>query len=202
MKTRIIFAATCLSCVPATAAVAQEGTATLPATIERGPSLGGVGARLSILFLGGERFSSGLEFGFASLSGSEEEMRHLGVGGSTVLEFEEPSRKMWHATFTTRREWFRDQSAGLYAGVGTGVYYLSERTEYWEPSATDHGRLDFQSVPGGSFQFGLNVGGGVQVQPIPRIGSLDLDARWHILPFAGSLGVQSVFTVSAGLSIF
>lgn len=202
MKTRIILAATCMSCVMASAARAQDGTVRLPATVERGPGLGGVGARLSILFLGGERLSSGLEVGFASLSGSEKEVRHLGVQGSTVLEFEEPSRKMWHATFTTRREWFGDKSTGLYAGVGTGVYYLSERTEYWQSSATDHTRLDFRSVPGGSFQFGLNVGGGVQVQPIPRIGALDLDARWHVLPFAGSLGLRSVFTVSAGLSIF
>jgi opacity protein-like surface antigen len=202
MKKRVIIFAACASCLAAGAAAAQEGTVTLPSSIERGPSLGGVGARISFLFLGDERISSGLEFGFASVSGSEKDMVHLGVSGSAVLEFEEPSRKMWHATFTARREWFNENTAGLYAGIGTGVYYLTERTEYWQADPINHARLDFRSVPGSSWQFGLNLGGGIQVQPIRHLGSLDLDARLHILPFAGSLGLQSVFTVSAGISIF
>lgn len=200
-RTGTILAATCLLCGGGLAAQTSLGL-DLSRSVDKGPSVGALGTRLSVLFGRHNKVLTGLEFGYSNLPGDEIGRPFGGIAGASVVEFERANRKMYHATVTARRSWLENSPAGLYVGAGTGAYLITSATEFWQQQAGGLNQLDFQRRTGNSVQFGLNLGGGVELRPFRTAGALDLDARLHFLPFGGSAGVRSVFIVSAGLSIF
>jgi hypothetical protein len=190
--------ATCLTCAAAHQSAAAQSQAK---TIERARS-GSLGARISILPLKTGNVTSGIEVGYARLADVRTGFRFGSSAGTAMVEYERSSRRMFHAGFMTRRAWFNKGHAGLYAGAGTGVYLVTNSSEFFEQSPSSLRLLDFQRRKRHEFEFGLNVGGGFELRPFRNAGAFDLDARFHLLPFAGAVGVRSVFTVSAGLKIF
>ena len=183
-------------------ATAQQAGAGLAKEVEQG-SLGSLGARIAVFFAKTDHVASGVEVGYSRLAGLETEFR-MGPSDQSVLQWERAQRKLWHATFNVRRQWLDvgPQSA-LYAGGGTGVYYLSTKSEFWEGANTGFGNdPKFRESNNNSLHFGMNVGGGLSLRPTRGPGSIDFGIRLHMLPFAGSEGVRSVLTFSAGLSLF
>ena len=200
-RTGILLVATCL--VWGTGLSAQTRLAgEITQTVDKGPSLGSFGTRVSFLFAQENHLLAGLEFGYSNLPDVDDSRPTGGITGYSVVEFEHANRTMYHATVTARKSWLQDGFAGLYLGGGTGAYLINSRNEFWQQGAESRHQLDFQRSSGTSLEFGLNLGGGVELRPFRTAGALDLDARFHFLPFAGSAGVRSVFIVSAGLSIF
>ena len=200
-RTGTIFAATCLVCSGGLAGQSSLGL-TFSRSVDRGPSMGAIGTRLSVLFGRHNKVLTGLEFGYSKLPGVENGRPFGGNAGSSVVQFEGANRRMYHATVTARRSWLENSPAGLYVGAGTGAYLISSSNEFWQQQVGSLNRLDFQRRKSNSLQFGLNLGGGVELRPFQTAGALDLDARFHFLPCGGSAGVQSVFILSAGLSFF
>jgi hypothetical protein len=170
---------------------------------EKGNRTGSLGARLGVFLTRNESVASGFELGYASLSGFESELE-MGPGHESEFHINRTNRKLWYATFTVRRHWLNlAPNTGLYAGAGTGVYYLRSKSEFWEPTAADPlERMLFRESVNGAAQFGLNVGGGWTLTGRGLPGALDLDARLHVLPFAGGRWVRSLLTFSAGLNLF
>ena len=163
---------------------------------------GSLGARISVLPLQTGNVTSGFEVGYARLADLRTGFRFGSDAGTSMVEYERSSRRLYHAGITTRRTWFTKSRAGVYAGAGTGLYLVTNSSEFFEQSPSSLRVLDFQRQKRHEFEFGLNVGGGFELRPFRNAGALDLDARFHLLPFAGAVGVRSVFTVSAGLKIF
>ncbi len=203
MKTvAIAFIASAAFCPCAQAQEANAATRGLPGQIEKG-SLGSMGARVSVFFAKTPRFATGFEVGYSRLAGVESEFR-MGPEDQSVLQWERADRKLWHATFTLRRNWgLGPRGSGLYAGGGTGLYYLSTKSEFWEQGAVGS-RSDprFRKASDNSLHVGANIGGGWSLQPLRGAGAVDFDVRLHMLPFAGGEGVRSVLTFSVGLSFF
>ncbi len=200
-RTGTFLAATCLLFSGGLAAQSGLGL-DLARSVDRGPSVGAIGTRVSFLFARRGKVLTGLEFGYSNLPDVENGRPFGGNAGSSVVQFERATRKMYHATLTARRSWLEDSPAGLYVGGGTGAYLISSSNEFWQQQVGSLNRLDFQRRRGKSVQFGLNLGGGLELRPFRSAGALDLDARFHFLPFGGSAGVRSVFILSAGLSVF
>ncbi len=52
------------------------------------------------------------------------------------------------------------------------------------------------------WEFGANVGVGIEPKRLGWPGAVDLDARFHVLPFSGPSGPRTLLTFSAGLNFF
>ena len=123
-RTGTIIVATCLLCSGGLAAQSSPGL-DLSRSIDKGPSMGAIGTRLSLLFGRHSKVLTGLEFGYSKLPGVENGRPFGGNAGSSVVQFESANRKMYHATVTARRSWLENSPAGLYVGAGTGAYLIS-----------------------------------------------------------------------------
>ena len=177
------------------------GASGLVKRVDRGHDLGSLGTRVSVLF-SRSALTSGLELGYTGLPGVETETT-LDPGGQVEYHPIRITEKLWHAAFTVRREWINvDGIGGLYAAGGPGLYYLRAKTESWADRSGVTNSSIFTESTAGSFTPGLNVGGGFALRGGPGPGSVDLDVRFHLMPFAGGTGVRSVLTFSAGLSLF
>jgi hypothetical protein len=164
----------CATCASVTvAATAQQGG--VLDGIERGST--GVGSRVSFLFGPKSGLRSGIE---------------------TVT-----STRLWHAAVISRRQWpTPSRRLSIYAAGGTGVYMARTSTEHFLFDA-DARQLGRDSKVGGSeWEFGANLGAGLQVAPPGSLGAIDLDIRLHVLPFSSVSGVRTLMTFSAGLSFF
>lgn len=199
----LALAASAVICPCANAQAASTHPVGLVKEIEKGNKTG-LGARLGVFMARNDRVASGFELGYARLSGIESEL-HMGPGeDSAELHLNRTDRRLWYATFTVRRRWMdTGTNSGLYAGAGTGLYYLRNKREVWEPTGTDLGLgMEFRESTTGSAHFGVNFGGGFSFKPVGLPGAMDLDARLHVLPFSGGSGIRSVLTFSAGLHLF
>ena len=198
-RTGILVLATCVTCAAVHHGAAAQSK---ERTIDRAPGSSSLGTRISVLPLTIGNVTTGIEVGYARLADLQTGFRFGSDPGTSMIEYERSTRRLYHAGLTTRRTWFTEGRAGLYAGAGTGVYLVTNSSEFFEQGSSSLRLLDFRRQKRHEFEFGLNVGGGVEFRPFRNQGAFDLDARFHLLPFAGAVGVRSVFTVSAGLKIF
>jgi opacity protein-like surface antigen len=169
--------------------------------VERGST--GIGSRIGF-FLGAKSgLRLGIEMGYSKTGRGEEKVSFgdpaLGPGFRTTTT----STRLWHATVGARKHWpTPSRRLSLYAAGGTGVYMGRTSTERFLFDA-DARRLGHDLQAGGSeWEFGANLGAGLQVRPPGSLGAIDLDARLHVLPFSSHSGVRTLLTFSAGLSFF
>jgi opacity protein-like surface antigen len=190
----------CATCATVTvAATAQQGG--VLDGIERGNT--GIGSRIGFFFGAKSGLRSGIEVGYSRTGRGEGRISFgdplLGAGFQNTIT----STKLWHATVVARKEWpTPSRRLSLYAVGGTGVYMGRTSTERFSFDA-DARRLgsDLQ-VGGREWEFGANLGAGIELRPPGSLGAIDLDARLHVLPFSAVSGVRTLMTFSAGLSFF
>jgi opacity protein-like surface antigen len=190
----------CATCASVTvAATAQQGG--VLDGIERGST--GIGSRVSFLFGPKSGLRSGIEVGY-SKTGRGEELTYVGDPAfGTGFRSTVTSTRLWHAAVIARRQWpTPSRRLSIYAAGGTGVYMARTSTEHFLFDA-DARQLGRDSKVGGSeWEFGANLGAGLQVAPPGSLGAIDLDIRLHVLPFSSVSGVRTLMTFSAGLSFF
>jgi len=201
----LCLAATAIVC-PRARAQSLDGTAAKwIKDVDRGNKIGGLGARLGLFLTSTDHFASGLEVGYAGLGSFQSELELGRHHEESELLLSRTDRKLWYATVTVRRRWMvLGPNTGLYAGGGTGLYYLRTKSEALDESGDPLSvRMMFQERSGGSAHLGMNVGGGWTIHnhgPLP--GSIDFDVRLHVLPFSAVTGVRTLLTFSAGLNLF
>jgi hypothetical protein len=157
---------------------------------------------VSFFFGGTNALRTGFEVGYAGLGGAEEGLPAGNNPGVAAVEWASSNRNMYHATFSARHNFMSTGPAGLYAGAGTGIYAVRNINEFWQQLPGSSNRLDYERSTNLAFNLGLNFGGGIEVRPLRSLGAVDLDARFHFLPFNSAANVRSVFIFSAGLRIF
>ena len=192
-------AITCATCVTltGTAVAQQEG---IPQGIEKGST--GIGSRVSFFLTKGSSFRSGIEVGYSKI-GRSERQTFLGdpmLGGG--FENTTRSTRLYHATVVARRQWPAiNRNVIFYAVGGTGIYLGQTSTERFlsntSPRAARHDMAGTQD-----WEFGANVGAGIELKRVGWPGAIDLDARFHVLPFSGHSGPRTLLTFSAGLNFF
>jgi len=176
----------CATCATVTVAATAQQSGLLDG-VERGSTA--IGSRIGV-FRGAK---SGLRFGI------EMGYSKTGRGETTTTS----STRLWHATASARKHWpTPSRRLSLYATGGAGVYMGRTSTEHslFDADARRLGR-DLQ-VGGSEWEFGANLGAGLQLRPPGSLGAIDLDARLHVLPFSSVSGVRTLMTFSVGLSFF
>lgn len=190
----------CATCVTLTGAAAaqQEG---IPERIEQGST--GIGSRVSFFLTGGSSFRSGIEVGYSRMGRSEQQTlfgdSEFGSGFQNTVT----SSRLYHATVVARRQWpALNRNVSFYAVGGTGIYLGQTSTErfLYDANAQVIGRD--MKVSTQDWAFGANVGAGIELKRVGWPGAIDLDARFHILPFSGHSGPRTLLTISAGLNFF
>ena len=190
----------CATCATVTVAATAQQSGVLDG-VERGST--GIGSRIGF-FLGQKSgIRLGIEMGYSKTGRGEEQISFgdavLGAGLRTTTT----STRLWHATVGARKHWpTPSRRLSLYAAGGAGVYMGRTSTEsfLFDADARRLGR-DLQ-VGGSEWEFGSNLGAGLQLRPPGSLGAIDLDARLHVLPFSTVSGVRTLMTFSAGLSLF
>ncbi len=173
-------AITCATCVTLTGAAAAQ-QAGIPERIEKGST--GIGSRVSWFLTGGSSFRSGIEVGYSRMGRSEQ--------------------RLYHATVVARRQWpALNRSVSFYAVGGTGIYLGQTSTERFLSDASARVPGRDMKVKTQDWEFGANVGVGIELKRIGWPGAIDLDARFHVLPFSGQSGPRTLLTFSAGLNFF
>ncbi len=190
---------TCATCVTMTGtAVAQQG---IPEKIERGST--GIGSRVSFFFSGRSAFRSGIEVGYSRVGRSEQRAFFGDPMFGSGFESTTSSTRLYHATVVVRRQWpALNRNVSFYAVGGTGVYLGRTSTERFLYDANARALGRDLKVGQQDWQFGANVGAGIELKRVGWPGAIDLDARFHVLPFSGLSGPRTLMTISAGLNFF
>jgi hypothetical protein len=193
-------AITCATCVTLTAAAAaqQEG---IPERIEKGST--GIGSRVSFFFSGGPSFRAGIEVGYSKMGRSEQQTFLGDPMFGSGFESTTSSTRLYHATVVARRQWpTLDRNVSFYAVGGTGIYLGQTSTERFLSDANARVLGRDMKVSTQDWEFGANVGVGIELKRVGWPGAIDLDARFHVLPFSGPSGPRTLLTFSAGLNFF
>ena len=173
----------------------------VPEGLERGRT--GIGSHVNVFFGSNSVFRSGLEVGFSKTGRIEQE---FSLGATTTglgRETHTSSTRLWHASVVARREWpTLGQRARVYAVGGTGLYLGRTATRVLHYDALTGNVTEGGTSHQRDWEFGANVGAGVEFQRVGLPGALGLDARFHLLPFSSTAGPRTLFTISAGLSFF
>lgn len=190
----------CATCVTLTGgAAAQEGGAS--EGLERGST--GIGSRISLFLLGQSSFRSGIEVGYAKTGHVEE---RAGFGGRVLgsgFQVRTSSTRLWHATIVARRQWpALNRQINVYVVGGTGVYMDRTSTERFLYDADSRALGREMTAGHTSWEFGSNVGAGIELKRPGWPGAIDIDARLHVLPFSSLSGPRTLMTFSAGLNFF
>ncbi len=193
-------AITCATCVTLTGAAAaqQDG---IPERIERGST--GIGSRVSFFLTGGSSLRSGIEVGYSRV-GRSEQQTFVGdpMFGSGFVNTTSSTR-LYHATIVARRQWpALNRNVSFYAVGGTGIYLGQTSTERFLYDADARALGRNMKVGTHDWAFGANVGAGIELKRVGWPGAIDLDARFHVLPFSGQSGPRTLLTFSAGLNFF
>ncbi len=193
-------AITCATCVTLTgAAAAQE--AGLPESIEKGST--GIGSRVSFFWTGGSSFRYGIEVGHSKMGRSEQQTFLGDPMFGSGFENTTSSTRLYHATVVARRQWpTLNRNVSFYAVGGTGIYLGQTLTERFLSDADARVLGRDMKVSTQDWEFGANVGVGIELKRLSWPGAIDLDARFHVLPFSGHSGPRTLLTFSAGLNFF
>ncbi len=193
-------ALTCAMCAGLTGGLAAQGAA-VPADLERGST--GIGSHLRLFLSGKSNLRSGVEVGYSRIGRVEGEWSIGARGFSSVREINTSSTRLWHATVIAKRQWPSvPRFARAYAVAGTGLYLVRASTESFRYDALTNDLIDSGKTSRRSWEFGANVGAGVELNQSYWPGTVDLDARLHLLPFSDVSGPRTLFTVAVGLSFF
>ena len=189
-------AITCVTCVTLTGAAAAQQER-IPQRIEKGST--GIGSRVSFFFTGGSSFRSGIEVGYSKMGRSEQQTPMFGSGFESTTS----STRLYHATVVARRQWpTLNRNVSFYAVGGTGIYLGQTSTERFLSDASARVSGRDMKVGTQDWEFGANVGFGIELKRVGWPGAIDLDARFHVLPFSGHSGPRTLLTFSAGLNFF
>ena len=193
-------ALTCAMCAGLTGGLAAQGAA-VPAGLERGST--GIGSHVRVFFSGSSELRSGVEIGYSRI-GRVEGVWSLGERGfDSVRETNISSTRLWHATVIAKRQWPSvHRFARAYAVAGTGLYLVRASTESFRYDALTNDLIDSDKASRRHWEFGANVGAGVELSRSHWPGTVDLDARFHLLPFSDVPGPKALLTVAVGLSFF
>ena len=196
MRSIAIACATCVT-LTGTAAAQQE----ISERIERGGT--GIGSRVSFFFTGRSAFRAGIEVGYSKMGRSDQRTlfgdSELGSGFQSTTT----NSRLYHATIVARRQWPTfNRSVSFYAVGGTGVYLDRTSTERFVSDANAQAFGRDLRVGRQDWEFGANVGAGIELKRVGWPGAIDLDARFHVLPFSGLSGPRTLMTFSAGLNFF
>ncbi len=196
MRSIVIACATCVT-LTGTAAAQQE----IPERIERGST--GIGSRLSLFFAGRSAFRAGIEVGYSRMGRSEQRTLFGDSEFGSGFQSTTTNSRLYHATIVARRQWPTfNRSVSFYAVGGTGVYLGRTSTERFVSDANAQAFGRDLRVGRQDWEFGANVGAGIELKRVGWPGAIDLDARFHVLPFSGLSGPRTLMTFSAGLNFF
>ncbi|MCZ6917056.1 MAG: hypothetical protein O7I93_09795 [Gemmatimonadetes bacterium] len=190
----------CVTCVAVTGPLASQQRS-LGDAVARSST--GIGAHLSMFFNDGSVFRSGVEIGYSKLGRIEQQSlfgdSEFGRGFQSITS----STKLWHASLVARRQWpALSDRARFYVVGGTGLYMSRTSTEEVRLEARSRNALSAFTTGRSEWDFGTSLGAGVELHRAGLPGAFGLDARVHVLPFAGPSGPRALFTFSAGLSFF
>ena len=194
-----LVAITCATCVTLTGtAAAQQG---IQERIERSGT--GIGSRVSFFFTGRLAFRSGIEVGYSRMGRSEQQTVFGHSEFDSGFQNTISSSRLYHATIVARRQWpALNRNVSFYAVGGTGIYLGRTSTERFLYDANARAFGHDLKVGTHDWEFGANVGVGIELKRVSWPGAIDLDARFHVLPFSGLSGPRTLMTISAGLNFF
>ena len=173
----------------------------VPEGLERGRT--GIGSHVSVFFGSSSVFRSGIEVGYSKTGRIEQEFSLGETSTALGLETHTSSTRLWHASVVARREWPTfGQRARVYAVGGTGLYLGRTATSVLRYDSSTGNVIEGATSHQRDWEFGANVGAGVEFHRVGLPGALGLDARFHLLPFSATSGPRTLLTVSAGLSFF